>query len=157
MIIAKRLSLLARLFIAGVPLAFAAAPPAAVADAPATITAAGAPDATPRTQPIVVTPAGTIAGLRIGKMDAYRGIPYAGAARGAASLGTSAGADTLVGDPGGNPVRQPLSAKRELFGDREHDRGLPLPQRLRPQEHQPQREPPRHGLVSWRRLQRRRK
>ena len=75
--IAKRLSLLARLLIAGVPLAFAAAPTAANADAPATIIAAGAPDATPHTQPIVVTPAGTIAGLRIGKMDAYRGIPYA--------------------------------------------------------------------------------
>src|SRR5579871_4448061 len=28
-------------------------------------------------QPIVVAPAGTVAGRRIGDMDAYRGVPYA--------------------------------------------------------------------------------
>ncbi len=71
--IAKRFSLLARLLITGAPLAFAAAAPPANADTPAAIVA----HATPRSQPIVVTPAGTIAGLGIGKMDAYRGIPYA--------------------------------------------------------------------------------
>jgi para-nitrobenzyl esterase len=67
-------SLLVCLLLAVAPIACqAAAPPANLETS-----AAGAAPAEPAPdQPIVVAPAGTIAGRRIGEMDAYRGIPYA--------------------------------------------------------------------------------
>ena len=71
--IAKRLPLLACLLIASASLACGAASAAAAVEH----IASDAPDVTAGDQPIVVTPAGTIAGRRIGQMDAYRGIPYA--------------------------------------------------------------------------------
>ncbi|MEO8926385.1 MAG: carboxylesterase family protein [Caulobacteraceae bacterium] len=75
--IAKRHPLLACLLLAASPLACAAAASPANAGAQTPIALQGASAAVDRDQPIVMAPAGTLAGRRIGDMDAYRGIPYA--------------------------------------------------------------------------------
>jgi para-nitrobenzyl esterase len=68
--IAKHRPLLVCLLLAAGPLACAAA--ASPSDPPPRASAA-----TTSGQPIVIAPAGTIAGRRIAEMDTYRGIPYA--------------------------------------------------------------------------------
>ncbi len=75
--IAQRLSLLAGLLIAASPLASAAASTTGQEYPQTPVAAQSAPDPAAAHHPIVVAPAGTVEGLKIGDMDAYRGIPYA--------------------------------------------------------------------------------
>jgi para-nitrobenzyl esterase len=75
--LAKRPPLLTLLLVAASTLVCTVAPSSANAGVQASVSIKAATDAVPRTQPIVVTPAGTIAGRPIGRMDTYRGIPYA--------------------------------------------------------------------------------
>src|SRR5471030_1314560 len=75
--IAQRLSLLAGLLIAASPLASAAAALPGQGYAQSGVGAQDAPATEAGNHPIVVAPAGRLAGLTIGDMDTYRGIPYA--------------------------------------------------------------------------------
>ena len=75
--IAKRFARLTRLLLAAIALVYGVAGSAAGAGIQTPADPYSTPAGGARTQPIVVTPAGTIGGRVIGQMDAYRGIPYA--------------------------------------------------------------------------------